>query len=94
MHEEHTTKASLLASVCQELRHTKTVDHADLALDLINVLGLALRAPDYHTEVLVASMAEISDAAAELLKAARDSTRDEATSSIFASWKGGEHAES
>lgn len=77
MQEEHTTKAALLASVCPELHFAKAFDHIDLALDLTNVLGLALRAPDYHTESLVASMAELADAAAELLKAARESIVDE-----------------
>jgi len=78
MREEHTTKASLLASVCPELHFTKPLDRIDLVLDITNVVGLALRAPDYHTETLVESIAELSDAAAELLKDARNGLVDEA----------------
>ena len=78
MQQEHTTKAELLASVCPELHFTKAFDHIDLAIDLTNVLGLALRAPDYHTDALVESMAELSDATSEILKGARNSLVDEA----------------
>lgn len=78
MQEEHTTKALRLASVCPELHITKALDHLELALGLKNVLGLALRAPDYHTEALIESVAEVSDAVVELLKGASASLAKEA----------------
>lgn len=67
MHKEHTTKASLLASRCPELHKSPGLDHLDLAIELTKVIGLALRAEDYHTEALIRSTASVLDTTAELL---------------------------
>lgn len=67
MQEEHTSKAMLLASRCPELHRSTGLDHLDLAIELTQVLGLALRAEDYHTEELLRTAASVLDTTAELL---------------------------
>lgn len=71
MQQEHIPKATLLAMAVPSDRALDGVDHLNLALDLINVIGVALRASDFHIEQTVTSMADLSSVAAELLVTAK-----------------------